>query len=477
MKTSIAISFGVIAEEKLPISLAWLSGVFESLKIDYIAIDFNYELYTNIDPDEYNAFRHDTLRSPSAAVMAVIDKTIKTIVDHGPDLLSISVFSYRQFYICRVFLERLNKINHSINISIGGPGVWYIPGGSNRTNGHALCVDRLVHSYTLGNAEEVIHDLFLGASPLTLHGVNTLEKLKANPTEEWTNLVKRIQEKYIKPSYKKIPIVDRSNQSKEIFVTGANGCPGKCAFCSIRTYIPYPSYRDGVAVADECYELFRQTAVTRFKRTDALANGHTKHFKAFNQRIIDLKNSDPNFEFEYNCMFVPKDKRLHDQHYYSLMAQAGCTSLDLGIESGSERLRKQMHKGYTNDQLDWHFEMCYQYGIKNNVSLFVGFPTETDADFEENLKMLDRYQQYVASNTFNEIQHCGKFVLYTNTYIHNNLSEYGVIITGPDQDPVEWTCVHNPSNTVVKRREREQQLINYAKQLGYKIDVYDSKDK
>lgn len=477
MKKAIAISFGVIAEEKLPISLAWLSGVFESLNIEYKAIDFNYELYTNINSDEYNAFRHDTLKSPSRAVIDVIDKTIKTIIEYKPDILSVSVFSYRQFFICRTFLERLKNIDHNMDISIGGPGVWYIPGSSDKTNGYELCVNELVNSYTLGNAEEVIRDLFLGINPSNLIGVNTLEKLKLNPTEEWTNLVKKIQEKYIKPSYKKIPIVDRSNQSKEIFITGANGCPGKCAFCSIRTYIPYPSYRNGVEVANECYELFKQTGITRFKRTDALANGHAQHFKAFNERIIELKTQDTNFTFEYNCMFVPKDQRIHDEEYYSLMAQAGCTSLDLGIESGSERLRKEMHKGYTNDQLDWHFEMCHKYGIKNNISIFVGFPTETDDDFNENLKMLDRYQKYISSKAFNEIQHCGKFVLYTNTYIYNNLDEYSVVITDHNVDPIEWVCTKNITNTLEKRIEREQLFLSYAKKLGYRIDVYDSKDK
>jgi radical SAM superfamily enzyme YgiQ (UPF0313 family) len=136
-----------------------------------------------------------------------------------------------------------------------------------------------------------------------------------------------------------------------------------------------------------------------------------------------------------------------------------------------------MHKGYTDKQLDWHFEMCQKYGIKNNISLFVGFPTETDEDFNENLKMLDRYQKYILDNTFNEIQHCGKFVLYTKTYIYNNLDEYSIKILDESKDPIEWTCTKNATNTSEKRIEREFILMNYAKNLGYKIDVYDSNDK
>lgn len=477
MKKAIAISFGVIAEEKLPISLAWLSGVFEKCQLEYEVIDFNYELYNSLDKSEYDAIRHNTLKSPSESIKNVIDKCVNDIFNYAPDMICVSVFSYRQYDITKIFLEHIKLKTPNFKITIGGPGIWYISPETKKTNGYELCINNLVDSYTLGNAEEVIIQQLNGVDETSLYGVNTLQKLKVNDEEEWTNLIKKIQDKYIAPSYKKIPIVDRSNNSKEIFISGANGCPGRCAFCSIREYIPYPSYRNGIEIADECYALYKQTGVTRFKRTDALANGHPAHFKSFNQKIIEYKKIDNDFKFEYNAMFVPKDERIHDEEYYKLMSEAGCTSLDIGIESGSERLRKQMHKGYSDKQLDWHFEMCQKYAIKNNISLFVGFPTETDEDFNENLKMLDRYKKYTHDNTFNEIQHCGKFVLYTKTYIYNNLEEYDVKIIDDSKDPIEWVCTSNMSNTESKRIEREMTLINYAKHLGYKIDVYDSIDK
>lgn len=475
-KRATTISFGVIAEEKLPISLAWIAGVFEKVGIEYEAIDFNYELYRSIPKEEYVTFRHNTLKNPSESTITVINEIAKRITADDIDFLSVSIFSYRQYNLTKIFLQKVKEIKPNLLVIIGGPGIWYIQSCNNGlTNGWELMNEGLVDYYFLGNSEEVFVDFLNGKDPQSLIGVNSREKFNKTG-EEWTELIKKIQDKYIKPSYKKIPILDSSNNTKEIFVTGANGCPGRCAFCSIRQYIPYPSYRDGIDVANECYEIYQQTGVTRFKRTDALANGHVKHFRAFNERIIELKKQDPKFTFEYNAMFVPKDKSLHPDEYYRLMAEAGCKSLDLGIESGSERLRIEMHKGYTNDQLDWHFEMCHKHGIKNNISIFVGFPTETDEDFNENLKMLDRYQKYNGTS-FNEIQHCGKFVLYTKTYIYNNLDEYNVVITNHDVEPMEWICTTNESNTLEKRLEREKIFLEYAKKLGYKIDVYDSIDK
>lgn len=472
-----AISFGVVAEEKLPISLAWMSGVYEKVGIDYEVIDFVYELHEALSDDEYSTIRHNTLKKPTEGILRVIDSCVDRVIEYAPEVLTVSIFSYRQYFIAKIFLEKLNELNHSIFITAGGPGIWYIPAKSEYTYGHELLQEGLVNSYTLGNGEETIIQQLSGIDDNDIQGVNTKVKFERDQEEQWTELVKKIQDKYISPSYKKIPLVDSHSNEKEIFVTGANGCPGKCAFCSIREYIPYPSYRDGTEVADECYKLYQQTGVTRFKRTDALANGHTKHFRAFNERIIELKTLDPNFKFEYNCMFVPKAPRIHNEEYYKIMAEAGCTSLDLGIESGSERLRKEMHKGYTDEDLDWHFEMCHKYGIQNNISIFVGFPTETDEDFNENLKMLDRYQKYIGSKAFNEIQHCGKFVLYTKTYIYNNLDEYDVVITNHNVEPMEWICTRNPTNTPEKALEREAMFLEHAKKLGYPIDIYDSVDK
>lgn len=467
------ISFGVIAEEKVPISLAWLSGVCEKLNIEYDAIDFNYELFKNTDYIEYSSYRHNTLKKTPPAVGDVMDVIVQRIVNANPDLVCVSVFSYRQFDLCKTFLQKLKENN--IRTIIGGPGVWYIPGGNERTLGWELVKDGLVEHYTLGNAEEVLVDFLNGTNADDLIGVNSYSKVTKNGCEEWTELIKKIQDKYIPPSYKRIPLIDGNNK-REIFISGANGCPGRCAFCSIRKYIPYPSYRNGTDVANECYRLYKETGVTKFKRTDALANGHPTNFRIFNERIVELKNEDPLFKFEYNAMFVPKDESIHGDDYYRLMAEAGCKSLDLGIESGSERLRKEMHKGYSDAQLDWHFDRCHKYGIKNNVSIFVGFPTETDKDFQCNLDMLNRYKKYIGG-AFNEIQHCGKFVLYTNTYIYDNLNEYNVEITNHDVEPIEWVCKTNLINTLDTRLLREKLFLDHAKRLGYKIDVYDSVDK
>lgn len=462
--------FGVVAVEKLPIALAFQSGVFEQENVDYIPIDFNHELYTNLPKDEYDSERHNMLKNPTENMLKIMDSIINRIKEFDPDMISFSVFSYRQNPPLKVFLEKLKQHNLRAVTIAAGPGIWYVSPDSKISFGKVLVNQNLLDYYGLGEGEEVFPRFINGERDM--NGINS----KQSTTETWADYIKNIDTQYIPPSYKKIPI--RNISEKELFISGSRGCVGTCTFCSVRTYIPKPSLRQGHKVADECYRLFKETGTLKFKLVDALINAGQKNFKDFNQRIVELKEQDPAFMgFTYNGMFLPREPEIHKESLFELMKAAGCTHLDVGIESGSERLRFEMSKKYTDRALDWHFEMCQKYGIQNNVSLFVGFPTETDEDFNNTIKMLDRYQQYIEDKTFNEIQHCGIFVMYTKTPIYDNRHDYNIEITDDSTDPCKWVCHNNPTNTESERIRREQVLISHAKKLGYYIDVYDSKDK
>ena len=462
--------FGVIAVEKLPIALAFQSGVFEQENVDYIPIDFNHELFTHIPKDEYYSQRHNMLKNPSENILRVMDLIIDRIHEFDPDLVSFSVFSYRQNPPLKIFLEKLKQRQLRATTIAAGPGIWYVAPDSKISFGKVLVNHDLLDYYGLGEGEDVFPRFINGER--VLNGINN----KESDTETWADYIKNIDTQYIPPSYKKIPI--RNVGEKELFISGSRGCVGTCTFCSVRTYIPKPSLRAGYKVADECYRLFKETGTLKFKLVDALINAGQTNFKEFNQRIIEHKTNDTAFAgFTYNGMFLPREPEIHKEELFMLMKEAGCTHLDLGIESGSERLRFEMSKKYTDRALDWHFSMCQKYGIKNNISLFVGYPTETEEDFNKSLEMLRRYQQYVPDKTFNEIQHCGIFVMYTKTPVYQDRQQHQIEIIDDTIDPCRWVCHSNPSNTEAERDRREKELLNLASELGYYIDVYDSVDK
>tara|TARA_B110000503_G_C7107419_1_gene396536 strand:- start:971 stop:1543 length:573 start_codon:yes stop_codon:yes gene_type:complete len=70
---------------------------------------------------------------------------------------------------------------------------------------------------------------------------------------------------------------------------------------------------------------------------------------------------------------------------FELMKSSGCCSLEIGIESFSERIRFAMGKKFTDEDMWWCFEMLDKYEIPYQLLMIVGYPTETEADHQHTL--------------------------------------------------------------------------------------------
>jgi len=64
----------------------------------------------------------------------------------------------------------------------------------------------------------------------------------------------------------------------------------------------------------------------------------------------------------------------------SLMKQAGCHSLHIGVESYKEQTLKKYAKKLTISQIERSFKLCHQYGITSVGYFILGLPGETKQD-------------------------------------------------------------------------------------------------
>jgi len=73
-----------------------------------------------------------------------------------------------------------------------------------------------------------------------------------------------------------------------------------------------------------------------------------------------------------------------DEEIVDLMYKAGCTGFCFGIESGSERVRNMIvHKGIWDNQIINALKICSKYPLDVQLSLVIGFPTETIEEMRE----------------------------------------------------------------------------------------------
>ena len=79
-----------------------------------------------------------------------------------------------------------------------------------------------------------------------------------------------------------------------------------------------------------------------------------------------------------------------DLEYYQMLADSGCTMLNYGIESGSQRVLDDMDKKVTVAEMEQNFRDGAATGVGAFTNWIVGFPTEQYQDFADTLTFLWR---------------------------------------------------------------------------------------
>jgi len=82
------------------------------------------------------------------------------------------------------------------------------------------------------------------------------------------------------------------------------------------------------------------------------------------------------------------------EEMWDKLKEAGLIEIIIGIESGSQKTRNDMKKGVSESDIEYTFQQCKRTGIKIVPLMMVGYPTESDEDFEDNLKFWERYKKY-----------------------------------------------------------------------------------
>jgi len=174
------------------------------------------------------------------------------------------------------------------------------------------------------------------------------------------------------PAYDRVDVGSYSNIS---IVTG-RGCPYRCAFCDVgplwENKTRFRSIGNVVAeiellrnrygqkrvnVADDTFDLKRDRAEAFCREVGGLGIGWTCLAR------IDLM----------------------DDSLLDLMAKAGCDSVFLGIESGSDAVLKKIRKRFTIREATEKAELATKYMKRVVTSYIWGFPFETMDDFKSTI--------------------------------------------------------------------------------------------
>jgi radical SAM superfamily enzyme YgiQ (UPF0313 family) len=137
-----------------------------------------------------------------------------------------------------------------------------------------------------------------------------------------------------------------------------------------------------------------------------------------------------------------------------LMVEAGCRDLDIGVESGSDRILKMIKKGITADQVLPVVRMLSKFPIHSKCTFIIGFPGETEDEVQQTVRLAMQLAEE-NSRVFSLIF---VFTPYPGTELFSIASEAGFTIPSRLEDWGDFTrdewFLYNSSWLTNEQRKR-----------------------
>ncbi len=148
----------------------------------------------------------------------------------------------------------------------------------------------------------------------------------------------------------------------------SRGCPYHCYFCATKPFWGHFRARSAASVIEEMKYLKQKYNVNEIQfRDDSLLVDRKRAFELFE------KMKGLNFSWCVGIMASHLDEEM-----LARMAESGCYQLTISIESGSERvLRDLIHKPIRLDAIQGVVDTAHKHNIRIHADNIVGIPGET----------------------------------------------------------------------------------------------------
>jgi len=361
-----------------------------------------------------------------------IEHWVDLILAINPRFLGISVFTSISRFMSIEIIKRLQDKKGDIKIIVGG--------GESKTIGPDLKANGLIDFFVNGEGEDAILRIAKGEP---YPGVN--DNLKTPPVD-----------------VDKLPIPDYSDiqldqYQKFLYVTGSRGCPRNCTFCEVNLLWPKFRLKKPELIVQEMVFHVKKYGINSFYFTDSLINGSMKHFRALCQLLKQQREN--NVSLTWESFFILRNQKTMVPEDFDLAKESGARLFKIGFESGSQRVVNHMQKNYKLEEQNYFLEQFERVGLRMDILLMVGYPTETRRDFEETKAMLIKNQRYLKSGTIANVR-IAPAGLVKDTPLYLMKEELGII----------GENYHSWANSICDeniRHQRYLELHELVKKLGF----------
>lgn len=375
-----------------PLGLAYLAVVLREEGHEVLI----YDADCNVNPtkmdfsrlEESYPFYLQSLRDENNPILKEIRETIRNF---NPDIIGISVwttFAASAFRIASICKEW----NRDVPVVMGGP---HISIKYDEVMNICPDVDFLIRGEGEGPLSEFVKafEKNKGVTPLSNPEILSIKdisykkdgKVIHNPSGEFAKDLDKI------PFPARNLLLNKGSYSSEdmgLFMT-SRGCPYSCSYCATSIWERKTRYRSIDNVMPEIRFVIEKYGTKQFTFKDDSFTVNRKRVVEFCEKLIK-----EGFGISWDCN---TRVNLVDEEMLKLMKKAGCTSIKVGIETGSERILKLMNKNITLEQCRQAAKLFRKVGIHWTGYFMMGIPSETKEDTYQTLKFMKELNPDYAS--------------------------------------------------------------------------------
>ena len=143
-----------------------------------------------------------------------------------------------------------------------------------------------------------------------------------------------------------------------------------------------------------------------------------------------------------------------------------CDLLTVGIESINEKVRFEMGKKFTNEDMNYCFDMCKKYNIKVQMLLIVGYVSDTEETHKETVQWFANHKHYIDS-PISGVSLGGTLGILPGTEIHRRREELGIELK--DQQFDHDFYIKDTDNTPTTRLRWHKEQTEACMASGYRV--------
>ncbi len=317
------------------------------------------------------------------------EEFLKQVAESNPDIIGFSVVTTQW--------ELTKKVASWCKESIDTP---LICGGIHATvAGEEVLKTGFFDYIMVGECDEAIVDfldkLSCGTSVSLLANVGLVlnGEIRINPVRPLPQLDNMPQKNYKKLHFQEI--IDAKNGW--VGLMASRGCPFNCSYCF--NHVMVKRYQNDLKCSLTKLGYIRHHSVEQVVTEIKYLEDNYKNIKMY---IFDddLFIFDKKFVYDFSKEYKKTSKipfvvnghvGLFDDDRSKALSNANCKIVKFGVESGSEKIRKQvMHRYTSNKQIIDAIALVHKYKMHSSCFIMFGLPHETMGDAMETVTLMSK---------------------------------------------------------------------------------------